>query len=71
MGKGFNKLGEFNYIYKSSNVFCASNPFLPNKISIFQINESVANGKKYRWFKFGLSGCERQQYKRFSVIWIR
>ena len=39
MEKGFNKLGEFNYIYKSFNVFCASNPFVAcrvtNKISIF------------------------------------
>ena len=37
MGKRLNKLGEFNYIYKSFKVFCVSNPFVacPNKISLF------------------------------------
>ena len=25
--KGLSELGELNYIYKSFNVFCASNPF--------------------------------------------
>ena len=33
-GKRFNKLGEFNYIYKSFNVFCASNPFVACKLTI-------------------------------------
>ena len=27
-GGKLNKLGEFNYIYKSVNVFCPSNPFV-------------------------------------------
>ena len=34
MGKGLNKLGEFNCIYKSFNVFCPSNLFVACTLTI-------------------------------------
>ena len=36
MGMELNKLGDFNYIYKSFNVFCASNYFVACKVTIYR-----------------------------------